>query len=225
MGVMAAGENPLTAWDGSAFNDYIRASPSVAGTPLLYIACLCAIKGDWQEFCSSFAFANWATIESPCFSCWANKHNYLTDQALKFRESVWPDFTMEDYLLACESCEVSVTVASLAVLRQIRAALFYDKRPKGARGRALRWDVPSAKPPLQHGDRWEPTRMMPDVAIIDKLGEDDLPVYLVFWMAVQVRVKHRNPFFNPSLGITPYLVVPDQLHAFNFGCCSGSPKS
>ena len=137
MGVMAAGKNPLTAWDGSAFNDYIRASPSVAGMPLLYIACLCAIKGDWQEFCSTFAFANWATIASPCFSCWATKLDYLLDQALKFRETAWPDFTMEDYLLACESCEVSVTVTSLAVLRAIRAALFYDKRQTGARGRAL----------------------------------------------------------------------------------------
>ena len=59
--------------------------------------------------------------------------------------------------------------------------------------------------------------MMPDVSIIDKLGEGDLPVSLVFWRAAQGRVKHRNPLFNPGLGITPFLMVPDQLHAFNLG--------
>ena len=59
--------------------------------------------------------------------------------------------------------------------------------------------------------------MMPDVAMIDRLGQVDLPVDLVFWRNAQVRVKHRNPLFNPDTGVTPYHMVPDQLHALNLG--------
>ena len=35
------------------------------------------IKGDWAEFCSTFGFANWATLLSPCLLCHiVKKHMY-----------------------------------------------------------------------------------------------------------------------------------------------------
>ena len=58
---------------------------------------------------------------------------------------------------------------------------------------------------------------MPDTALIDRADATHLPLRLRFWRPVQVRVKHRNPLFNPAIGVTPILMAPDQLHAFNLG--------
>ena len=128
---------------------------------------------------------------------------------------VWEDFTMSDYESACTSCEVSVIVTTVDMLRRIRSSLFYDRRDKGARGRALRWAIPGT--PLQPGDRLEPNTNFRDTGLIDRLSIDDLPVRLIFWRSAQVRVKHRNPLFNRRTGVTPFLLAPDQLHALNLG--------
>ena len=51
---MATGEHPDTCWDGSPHEDFLRRG--LVGTSLLFSACVCAIKGDWMEFCSTFWF-------------------------------------------------------------------------------------------------------------------------------------------------------------------------
>ena len=212
----ATGENPNTQWDGSAFTDHIRLG--LVGTSLLFSACLCAIKGDWLEFTSSFAFSNWATKASPCYGCWATKANYLADQRFDVGSTeIWPDFTMQDYEEACQLCEVFENVTSMTVLRAIRGSLFYDRRKgtSGGAGRCLR--LPVAGTRLIKGDRLEPSASLPDIAGIDKLVASDLPVTLTFWRALQQRVKHRNPLFNLLIGVLPFLMVPDQLHCLNLG--------
>ena len=122
---------------------------------------------------------------------------------------------MQDYLDACRLCEITIHVRSMELLRRIRDALFYDHRKDGSHGRALRWDVVGA--PLKANDRLEPTPSIPDVAMIDSLTADQLPVQLVFWRNNQTRVKHRNPIFNAAIGITPFILGVDQLHALNLG--------
>ena len=70
---------------------------------------------------------------------------------------------------------------------------------------------------LWHGGRLEPTLSMLDIGKIDGLAAGDLPVCLRFWRSTQKRIKHRNRLFDESIGITPLLMFPDQLHCFNLG--------
>ena len=74
-------------------------------------ACLCGFKGDWAEFCNTFGFSSWATKIAPCYACWATTANYLHDEAFVVGNTdIWQDFTMDDYVVACESCEINVVV-------------------------------------------------------------------------------------------------------------------
>ena len=111
----AAGEQPSVSWDNREYtmaNDFIRSS--TAGSLLLYIGCVCVIKGDWAEFCNTFGFSTWTTKIAPCYGCWATKDNYLDDQSFSKGHACWPDFTMQDYLDACNQCEHDVVVHTLA---------------------------------------------------------------------------------------------------------------
>ena len=213
LGLMAEGVHAAVDWNGKPIKGCIR--QGLKGFKLLFAAALCAIKGEWLEFCSTFAFSNWQTRLSPCYGCWCTKANYLDDALLDADSLIWPDFTMQDYLDACTACEVLVTVTTIHLLRRIRASLFYDRRKKGMSGRSLRWNIQDTL--LLQGDRLEPTQSLPDVALIDGLRENDLPVVLTFWRANQTRVKHRNPLFDQSTGVTPELMAADQLHALNMG--------
>ena len=211
---MATGDQPFGTWDQESFTDAIRLG--LVGSQLLFRAALCAIKGDWQEFCSTFGFANWKTANPPCYGCWATVQNYLKDATLApGSETVWNDFTMADYFEACRMCEIIVHVRDMELLRRIKSSLFYDHRQNGSHGRAMRWGIVGT--PIEQGDRLEPTPDMPNVSTIDSLALAQLPVRLVFWRSNQSRVKHRNPIFNPDIGITPVLLGVDQLHALNLG--------
>ena len=210
---MADREHPSTKWDGSPFEDVLRLG--LVGCPLLFRACLVAIKGDWKEVAESLGFSTWATKDAPCYSCWCTKANFFFDQAFSVVNNVWPDFTMSDYEAACTSSEISIVVRTVEMLRRIRSALFFDRRGVGAHGRALRSPVSGTS--LQAGDRLEPRPGFADVAKIDRLTKDHLPITLLFWRTTQARVKHRNPLFNNRTGVTPLLIAPDQLHALNLG--------
>ena len=157
MGLMATGTNATSDWLGGPLTCPIRIA--LATEPLLYCFALVAIKGDWAEYCSTFAFANWKTARAPCLSCWSTTSNLLDDREFGNGSSPWPDFTMEDYLEACRMCEIIVTVASMTVLKRLRQSLHYDRRSnKGAHGRALRWPVPSLDLRL---DSWGSVRAHP----------------------------------------------------------------
>ena len=86
---------------------------------------------------------------------------------------------MDDYLAACTACEIKVLVKTAAMLRNIKLSLFYDRRKKGAHGRALRFAISGTT--LMVGDRLEPTLGMPDVAMVDDFDASSLPVTLTFW--------------------------------------------
>ena len=120
---MALGENPYVDFIGQPFTDPIRLA--LVGKKLLFIGAVCAIKGDWSEFCQTFAFANWRTNLSPCLHCWATKANYLDDSTFGMDSQVWDPFTMDDYNEACRQSEIHVLVETMAVLNRIRSNLFF----------------------------------------------------------------------------------------------------
>ena len=73
--------------------------------------------------------------------CWATGETMLDDREFGVGSDPWGDFTMEDYLEACQSCEIIVSVTSMPVLKKLLQSLHYDHRQQGSRGRALRWPV------------------------------------------------------------------------------------
>ena len=104
--LMADGEHPSRTWDNCVFEDLLRLG--LIGVPLLFKACLVAIKGDWKEVAETFQFSNWMTKLAPCYGCWCTTNNYLQDEGFSSDNTIWPDFTMQDYEEACTSCEVLV---------------------------------------------------------------------------------------------------------------------
>ena len=123
---MAKGQYPTATWDGKPLGDDTRIE--IAGSTLLFVGALCLIKGDWSEFCSTFAFANWRTIANPCFLCWATMDTMYRDGDFGMDNCVWQPFTHDDYISACVSCEVSVLVQTVGMLRKIIRSLCYDRR-------------------------------------------------------------------------------------------------
>ena len=46
----------------------------------------------------------------------------------------------------------------------------------------------------------------------------DFPVEITFWRpASETRCKHRNPLFDPMIGVTICCLIIDTLHALNLG--------
>ena len=210
---MAIKAHPLKTWGDLDITDAIRLG--VAGSELLFSAALSCIKGDWAEFCSTFGFATWQSKRSPCYGCWCTKANMTVDVGFGPGSPVWPEFTFEDYLEACEKSEVFAVVRTVEVLTRLRSALWYDRRKQGKHGRVLRWGMPGLH--LLEGDRLEPSVTVRDVGLIDTLGRDALPLTLTFWRVTQDRVKHRNPLYDATIGVTPKIMATDQLHALNLG--------
>eukprot|EP00969_Alexandrium_andersonii_P354965 15443374-Alexandrium_andersonii.AAC.1 len=94
------------------------------------------------------------------------------------------------------------------------AELFYDKRRSGARGRALRHDLPSLR--LKAGDRVEPTNTLPDIGMLD--GVTTWPVTILFWRPTHDSMTHhRNPLFNVVTGISLDTFMVDPLHTLHLG--------
>ena len=69
---------------------------------------------------------------------------------------------------------------------------------------------------LLKDDRIEHSEELPDVGLFwDSVVS---PITVTFWRrACERRTGHRNPIFNPKLGITLQIMVVDSMHAFSFG--------
>ena len=77
-----------------------------AGEALLYIGAVLAIKADWAEFCNTMGFSNWATKLAPCLACFADWEAFFRDHDFGIGHSSLKDFKIEDYIRACDSCEI-----------------------------------------------------------------------------------------------------------------------
>ena len=101
------------------------------------------------------------------------KANFFHDAFAVGNTEALKYFAVDDYIGACRSCEIQVTMATMAMLRAIKQSLFCDRRPKGAHGRTLRLAIPGTS--LDAGDRLELTLTMPDVAMIDDFDVSSFP--------------------------------------------------
>ena len=119
-----------------------------------------------------------------------------------------------DYLIAMERCEVKVTVTGL-IYALLKPLMRFDKRKQGSHGLALSSDCLPAG--LRSGDRLEPSDTLPDIGTFFSL--EHFPILLTFWRpGEETLVHHRNPIWDPSLGITPdSTLTVDSLHTLNLG--------
>jgi len=148
---MKEGTYPRRRHDGSAFGESDAARAAFAGLPLGFVACVLFIKGDWSEFASSLGFPTWTTLLDPCLLCFSSMDNWFCFDGIHAQGVGWPLKMQADLDLACGVCEHWRVIPDRAAYIRVRAALFYDKRPQGAHGRALILDL--AFLDLLRGDR------------------------------------------------------------------------
>ena len=126
----------------------------------------------------------------------------------------WEDTSYTDYDTACRACETDVIVTAMHK-RRIAKLLVYDKRSRkpSSFGRALSRDYPPLG--LLAGDRLEPSPYLGDVAKFEGLPAN---ATVRFWrVKLQSRVIHRNPLFDPTLGLSHQSCAVDKLHTVYLG--------
>ena len=193
-------------------NDSLRAS--LAGLPMALRGALLQVRGDWAEFAHSLGFPTWQTNEGPCLWCDADKVSMLGGALASSVDFPYRLNTMADFEAACRRCEIHVVIRTAAQHMAIRAALVYDKRAHGNRGRCLMSAFPEFG--LEVGDRLEPSREVPDVALFD--AQSTFPLATTFWRASrETKTRHRNPLFDDALGVGYDTLCVDPLHCLFLG--------
>ncbi len=177
------------------------------------------IKGDWVEFSSTFSFASFATYNTPCLCCKANKNTLCNFSNLASSGHTWGTLGDGWYERECATSEIQVDIVTEAD-RQIilRTPLGFESGKKKS-GHVLLSDCPHFK--LQKWDRLEPCRALPDT--ID-FPTATLPLRVTFWRRrfddrhrPLNRMMHRNPLFSESTGLTPDNIHIDLLHTAHLG--------
>ena len=209
---MAAGEHPPARHDGCQYGEDELQRNALAGAPLAHRFAVIMIKGDWAEFAHTLGLTTWGSATCPCPFCHATKAQWFSMDGFSPMHFPHELMTHAQYDEACSSAEIKVDIDAILHSR-IKAALYYDKRQDGARGRALKHDIVSAG--LCKGDRLEPSCELPDVNAFEDIT---LPCRVTFWRRDRTtRVHHRNPLFDDTIGITITTLMIDQLHTLNLG--------
>jgi hypothetical protein len=203
---------PSEDMSGKQWGEDDAGRESLAGEELAVGGVCFEIKGDWLEMQTTFGFANWADLNYPCFVCDATPQTMYRMAGMSAVAMPWKDTNDDDYHASCRACELFIepSVADIAAMTPL---LFYDRRSKGSRGRALRRNYPPLG--LRAGDRLEPSFAMPDIAKFEQL-----PPYtrITIWRkSEETRTRHRNPLIDIVLGISVRTFVVDLLHAFHLG--------
>lgn len=176
--------------------------------------CILFIKGDCSEYCPTFGFPNWGSTMIPCLFCSVSQESLSEFAGLSPLTFPHQENDEMDYERAAQRCEVVVTIMA-ADYEHLKPLLRYDKRNPGSAGLALLSDVDHLR--LRKGDRLEPSKELPHVGDVFQLAE--CPVKLTFWRrAAETIVLHRNPIWDPQLGITPARTLTiDVLHTLHLG--------
>ena len=130
--------------------------------------------------------------------------------------------THAQYDAACSRCELEVWVTE-AHHRELSPLLHYDKRTtqNSANGRAIQHDYPPLN--LCALDRLEPSVNPVDVGKWEDLVE--FPVLLICWRCSRESVaKHRNPLWDPTIGLTLESFYFDILHTLHWGVLNSMAK-
>ena len=195
-------------------NDKIRIQNS--GKPLGFKAACLYFKGDWAELGTTAGFPSWMDGFRPCFGCNAPLEN-LHDPQSSMHALTWLVNSEQDYFSACSRCEKIVTLRNKQDVDAIVSILRYDRRKHGVHGRALVAGIVIQGVQLLVNDRLEPSLGLPDIGALEHRTE--FPFQIIFWRTSEESLaRHRNPVFEPELGITPARsVVVDVLHAVFLG--------
>lgn len=211
---LALGRNPAARHDDAPWEseDDHRAAAAGARIPR---GAVCLLKGDWSEFCNTLGFPTWQTNEHPCLFCRVRKerlYDISNFSVLSFPAELK---TTVGYRAAALQAERRVRLGNAAEVKQLSAALRFDKRKEGAHGRALIRDLPGLG--LAKGDRLEPSKELPDVCALETVSV--FPIVVTFWrMSTESWTKHRNPLFCDDIcGIGIETLAVDTLHTLNLG--------
>lgn len=213
---LAEGRYPEAKCDGSDWGPGEERRRASANTQVAAPCCLLQIRGDWAEFAHSLGFTTWNSVFFPCMLCRVVKdemHDLSRPfDPLHFPADVLTQADMEKAVAVAE-IEVKLTTESWSL---IKAALAYDRRKEGGRGRCLTTDLPSVG--LKAGDRLEPSRSLMDVGEFESLRAPFPTV--VFWRrAAETRMRHRNPIFSQTIGVSIDNIAIDLLHTIYLGVC------
>jgi hypothetical protein len=213
LSTMRTGRYPTVRHDGTDFGDGDEARKALAGTPLGFKAVCLFVKGDWMEYIQTLGLPSWATLNSPCPLCVTDNEHLFTLCGFSALSMPSPKKSLGHFLAGCTACERVVLVSSIPLQRRITAALEYDKRDKGNKGRALVSPIPELS--LEIGDRLEPGPLLDDVAAFER---GTPPFSVCFWRCSEETVaKHRNPLFALETGVSLESLGIDWLHSLSLG--------
>ena len=207
-GALAAGSFPALDHSGNPWTDGDERRKSLAQSPLAFgTAAVQQVRGDWAEFAHTFGFPTWHSSDHPCIWCRADRETlYEWEAEIELLDH-------GSYDKACARCEVRVRFETRESLLEVAGQLFYDKRTYGNRGRCLKAPVPHIG--LLKGDRVEPSPQLPDTKLLE---EQEVPCTVLFWRrSRETAARHRNPIFDPEIGLTIKSLKVDSLHCLALG--------
>lgn len=209
---MGKGVFPSTRHDGTTFGEGDSGRSSLSGQPLGYRAVCLFVKGDWAEYNHTLGMPPCSDKTAPCPLCMASSSDRFCTDELSRLGTGHELMDFNAYNAACSDCEKHVLVEA-SDHRRLRAALAYDRRQAGARGRALQADFPHLN--LFRNDRLEPSIRFPDGSAF---VEATPPLQTSWWRSVPgARVRRRNPLFCPETGLGPQSLCVDALHTLSLG--------
>lgn len=190
-----------------------------AGQPLRCKSALLFIKSDLKELCTSLGFPSTGS-NIPCCICLCSRETWSDMSDVSPMGHGWGELDVATYDAAARACEVEVLLGRESYT-EVRKHLDIDRRPIGARGRALTQSIPALN--LERGDRLEPSACLPNTARFDEMrpGEGER-VRISFWRrSRETRVRHRCPLFGEPLGLSPHRCLGvDWQHAKSLGTFS-----
>ena len=213
VGLYPDSRHDLTPWIESDTSRLAKAgSPTAVKCAMLYI------KGDWMEFATTVGLPMWGDGTRPCFCCNGFGDDLYETGGNSMEALRWHVNEEHDYFHACDRCEKHVRLLRQRDVTSIVRNLRYDKRTKdSSAGRTLMQAIVVNTVHLKLGDRLEPSYTLPDVGALEEIST--FPTTIVFWRrSVETLTRHRNPVFDPEIGITPARsLTVDVLHAFFLG--------
>lgn len=204
---LASGRRPACRHDGQPWRPEDADRRRQADTELGFKGAILYLQGYWSEYCSTYGFPNWASVQRPCFLCNVAKDclfqvGDLSPVSCPARLNV-----DADYFSACDRCEVVVRITAEHHAR-LQRILRYDKRRGGSRGLALSQDYPPLG--LLSGDRLEPSTTMPNISVCSTTG--------VISRSESCFGAPPNPLFDVRLGLGPVQAMTiDTLHTMHLG--------
>ena len=207
-----ANKSPDVRHDGKAWRDSDSDRLAVANMPLGFLGVPLFVKGDWAEYVQSLGVATWSSYISSCPLCHTVSGDLYIATELSPLGPPGERKTLDTFEAACSSCEIK-RVLDAAEVELVNDHLFFDKSDKGSHGRALLADIPTLG--LRKGDRLEPTRGTPNVAVLDPAAA---PISATFWRpSCETAYRHRCPLFSRETTLSPENLGVDWLHTISLG--------